>query len=246
MSVMAASPSQSISSPASEAWSANSAFRVRLGAMCLLSAAALELLGLSFRGPLTSPAGDPAAFVRVSSSPTLHLGWGMLLPAAMLQCFGWLAVYRWRFDSIDERWAFRGMVLMLTSIIVFLPVSGALGLTSHEASLAETGGQHGAVALVAATAEGPFARKFLLVSVLTGLFAVGAWSRALWRVSRAGPWWASLLILHTITQSITSPMFAPWGYRLERLGAVAFLMVSVDIARRIFMDTSPRAVEATL
>ena len=79
------------------------------------------------RGPLASPGGAPAWFAEVSSSPTLHLGWGLLLPSAMVQCFAWLALYRWRRDSSDERSAFWGMIVAIGSIIAFLPVAGALG-----------------------------------------------------------------------------------------------------------------------
>lgn len=204
----------------------------------------MELIGLLFRGPLTSPGFAPAFFVQVSSSPTLHLGWGLLLPSAMLQCFGWLAVCRWRSDSADERPAFWAMFLSIAAVIVFLPVSGALGLTSHEAALAESAGQHGAVALVAATAEGPFARKFLIVSVLSGLVAIGIWSRVLWRAPRLGHWVVPLLVLHTITQSVTAAMFQPWGYRLERLGAVGFLLASAALTICIWRDTEQKRAAA--
>jgi hypothetical protein len=209
-----------------------------MGALCLLLAGALESVGLLFRGPLTSPGAAPARFLEVSLSPTFHLGWGLLLPAAMLQCFGWLAVYRWRRDSPQERWVFRAMILSITAIIVFLPVSGALGLTSHEASLAERAGEHGAVAWVAATAEGPFARNFLIVSVLAGLVAVGCWCRAL--VSVLGAGWAALLVLHTVTQSITAPVFGIWGYRLECVGSLAFVAACTVVAVRIWRDTVQR------
>jgi hypothetical protein len=114
------------------------------------------------------------------------------------------------------------MILTIASIIAFLPV-----------------GQRGAVELVAGTAEGPFARQFLIVSVLTGLVAVGFWARVLWRVSFPLRWGAALLILHTITQSITSPMFPPWGYRLERVGALAFVLLAATLAMHIWRDTAP-------
>jgi len=128
--------------------------------------------------------------------------------------------------------------LAVGSIIVLLPVVGALGFTSYEAAIAQEAGQNGAVALVAATAEGPFARIFLLVSVLIGIMATIAWSRVLWRVRQLARWVVPLYVLHTVTQSITSPMFAPWGYRLERLGAVAMLLVGVTIATKIWRDTA--------
>jgi type IV secretory pathway VirB2 component (pilin) len=213
------------------------ALRVRLGACCLLAAALAELLGLLWRGPLTSPGFAPVFFQQVSSSPTLHLGWGLLLPGEMLQCFGWLGVYCWRRDAAEEPVAFWATILSITAIIVFLPVWGALGLTSHEAALAESAGWHGAVALVAATAEGPFARKFLIVSVLSGLLAVALWSRALWRVPKLGVWVVPLLILHAMTQSVTAAMFQPWGYRLERLGALGFVFATAALTVRIWRDS---------
>ena len=223
----------------SSSWSPRDSSRVRLGAMCLVVAGIAELLGVIFRGPLASPSGAPAWFAVVSASPTLHLGWGLLLPSAMLQCFGWLALYRWRRDTADERLAFWGMIFVIGSIIAFLPVAGALGFVSQEAAAAEAAGQNGAVALVAATAEGPFARIFLLISVLTGLIAVALWSQVLLRVSRLGLWLVPLYVFHTVTQSITSPMLPPWGYRLERLGAVGMLLFSAVIAARIWQDTRP-------
>ncbi|HEY0746563.1 MAG TPA: hypothetical protein VGD63_07685 [Steroidobacteraceae bacterium] len=219
-------------------WSARDACRVRLGALCLLLASIGELLGLAFRGPMASPGGAPAWFAAVSASPTLHLGWGLLLPSSMLQCFGWLALYRWRRDTPDESVAFWGMILLIGSIVAFLPVAGALGFVSQEAAAAQAAGQSGAVALVAATAEGPFARIFLLVSVLAGLIGVILWARVLWRASGLAHWVVFFLIFHTVTQSITSPMFPPWGYRLERLGAVGMLLVSASIAARIWRDTA--------
>jgi hypothetical protein len=235
---VAASSSESVR-PFSTSWSARGAFRVRLGTLCLLFAASTELLGLVLRGPLVSPGGAPNFFMQVSASPTLHLGWGLLMSSAMLQCFGWLAVYRWRRDSRDERLAFWAMILTIVSIVTFLPVSGALGFTSHEAALAEAAGQRGAVELVARTAEGPFARQFLIVSVLTGLVAVGLWARVLWRVSALPRWVAVFLIVHTITQSITSPMFPPWGYRLERVGALAFMLAAATLVLHSWRDTAP-------
>ncbi len=231
-------PASSASSVPLRSWSPRDAFRVRLGAACLIGASIAELLGVLFRGPLASPGGAPLWFVAVSNSPTLHLGWGLLLSSAMAQCFAWVALYRWRRDTVDEGWAFWGTILAVGSIIVFLPVAGALGFTSHEAAIAQEAGQNGAVALVAATAEGPFARIFLLVSVLTGIAATITWSRVLWRVPQLASWVVPLYVLHTVTQSITSPMFAPWGYRLERLGAVAMLLVAVSIATRIWRDTA--------
>ena len=243
MSVVApAPPAWSALSPS---WSPRDAFRVRLGAGCLVGANIAELLGVLFRGPLASPGGAPLWFVAVSTSPTLHLGWGLLLSSAMLQCFAWLALYRWRRDSVDEDWAFGGMILAIGSIVVFLPVAGAMGFTSQEAAVAQEAGLSGAVALVAATAEGPFARIFLLVSVLTGLMATVVWSRVLWRVPRLARWVVPLFVLHTVTQSITSPMFAPWGYRLERLGAVAMLLVGAAVATRIWRDTARGPAERT-
>ena len=215
---------------------ARDALRVRVGAACFAVAALLEVIGLLFRGPLTSPARAPARFVQVSSSSTLHLSWELLLSAAMLQCFGWLAVYGWARASAEERWAFRGMIFAIASLIVLLPVWGAFGLTSHEAALAETAGQHGAVALVGATAEGPVARKFLVVSVLAGLVATGIWSRVFWRAGSSIRWIVPLMILHTISTSITAPLFPPWGFRLERLGAFAFLIVGTVVALHIWRD----------
>src|SRR5579859_5761551 len=85
-------------------------YRIRAGAACLVAAALAEVAGLLLRGPLTSPMGAPTRFIEVSSSSTLHLSWELLLPAAMLQCFGWLAVYAWLRPSVEERWAFRGMI----------------------------------------------------------------------------------------------------------------------------------------
>lgn len=219
-------------------WSSRDAFRVRLGALCLVGASIAEVLGLLLRGPLASPGGSPIWFAEVSASPTFHLGWGLLLPSAMVQCFAWLALYRWRLDSPEERWAFWGTVLAIGSIIAFLPVAGALGFTSQEAAAAQAAGQSGAVALVAETAEGPFARIFLLVSVLTGLIATAIWSRVLWHSPRLPRWVVAFYILHTVTQSITSPMFPPWGYRLERLGATAMLLAAALIAVRIWQDTA--------
>ncbi|HVN45550.1 MAG TPA: hypothetical protein VMT66_09865 [Steroidobacteraceae bacterium] len=211
---------------------------MRLGALCLVSAALAEIPGLIFRGPLASPARAPGWFIEVSVSPKLHVGWVLLLTGAMLQCFGWLAVYRWRRDSSQESWAFWGMVLSITAIIAFLPVSGALGFTAHEAALAEAAGARGAVALVAATAEGPVARIFLIVSVLTGLIAIVLWSGVLWRVPSLARWVVPLLILHTVTQSITAPILPPWGYRLERLGALGFAVACAAIAVRIWRDAA--------
>ncbi len=222
----------------SSSWVLRDAFRIRLGGLCLLGASIAELLGLIFRGPLASPGGAPTWFAAVSASPTLHLGWGLLLPSSMVQCFAWLALYCWRRNSTDERWAFWGMILAIGSIIAFLPVAGALGFTAQEAAAAEAAGQNGAIALVAATAEGPFARIFLLVSVLTGLMAVVVWSRVLWRVPHLTHWVVPMYIFHTVTQSVTSPMFPPWGYLMERLGAVCMLVAAAAIAARIWQDTA--------
>ncbi len=241
MSVVAPAP-PAWSAP-SVAWSGRDALRVRLGAGCLIGANIAELFGVLFRGPLASPGGSPQWFVVVSTSPTLHLGWGLLLSSGMVQCFAWLALYRWRRGSGDESCAFWGMILAIGSIIVFLPVAGALGFSSQEAAAAQQAGQSGAVALVAATAEGPFARIFLLVSVITGIIATIVWSWVLWRVPRLARWVVPLFILHTVTQSIASPMFAPWGYRLERLGTIAMLLVGTSIATQIWRDTARGSAE---
>ena len=99
MSLVASAPPAS--STPSFSWSGRDAFRVRVGAGCLIGANIAELLGVLFRGPLASPGGAPHWFVVVSTSPTLHLGWGLLLSSAMIQCFAWLALYRWRRGSAD-------------------------------------------------------------------------------------------------------------------------------------------------
>jgi hypothetical protein len=215
--------------------------RLRCGAVCLLGAGLAEVAGVLLRGPLTSPERSPADFVSVSSSQTLHAAWELLLPAAMLQCFGWGAVYLWRRRSADERWAFRAAVLAILALIVFLPVWGAFGLTSHEAALAEVAGQRGAVALIAATAEGVVARKFLVVSVISGLVAVGIWARVLWRVRGLSHLVPALLVLHTVTQSVTAPLLPPWGYRFECLGAVGFAAACAVLSARMWRDTQGAA-----
>lgn len=232
---MSVATSMSPSRAAPLSWSDRDSLRIRLGTLCLLAAALAELIGILYRGPLTSPGRAPALFMAVSASSTLHLGWGLLLSAQMLECVGWVAVYCWLRDSAEERWAFWGALFAIAALIVFLPVWGAFGLTSHEATLAEQAGQHGAAALVAATSEGPMAKKFLIVAVLSALIAVGIWSRVFWRVA-AMRWLVPLLILHTITESVTAPMLGPWGYRLERLGALAYVLVCAAIARRIWRD----------
>jgi hypothetical protein len=219
-------------------WNRRDATRIRLGMLCLLTSAVFTVVGLTLRGPIIDPARFPAEFVAVSTSGTHYLAWSFLLPSLVIQCFGWLALYRWLRDTREERLFFWGTVTSIAGNLFFLPSVGVLAFTSEVASRAHQAGNPDALALVTAGIQGPFALPFLMGSGLTLLAGVVLFTIGLWKTPKLPRWIALPYFQHAVFLTVTAPQFQPWGYRLEKVGGALLLVVTLVIVSRVWRDTA--------
>jgi hypothetical protein len=208
--------------------------------LCLLASGVFTVVGLALRGPIVDPAKFPAEFVTVSTSGTHYLAWSFLLPSLVIQCFGWLALYHWLRGTREERLAFWGTVLSIAGNLFFLPSVGVLAFVSEAAARASAAGDPNALALVTTGIQGPFALPFLMGSGLTLLAGVVLFTIVLWKTPRLPRWIAPLYALHAVFLTVTAPQFQPWGYRLEKIGGVLLLVVTVVIVTRVWRDPAPQ------
>jgi hypothetical protein len=228
------------------AWNKRDAGRIRLGMVCLAISAVFTVVGLTLRGPIIDPARFPAEFVAVSTSGTHYAAWSFLLPSLVIQCFGWLALYRWLKDTPQERLAFWGTMLSIAGNLFFLPSVGVLAFLSEVASKAHQAGSTDALALVTAGIQGPFALPFLMGSGLTLLAGVILFTIVLWKSPKLPRWIAPLYLLHAVFLTVTAPQFQPWGYRLEKVGGVLLLVVTAVIVTRVWKDTARASADGRL
>lgn len=225
---------------ASDTHARRDAARIRLGMLCLLTAGVCTVIGLGLRGPIIDPAKFPAEFVAVTTSGTHYLAWSFLLPSLVIQCFGWLALYHWLRGTREEPLAFWGTVLSIAGNLFFLPSVGVLAFLSEAAARAAASGDPNALALLTTGIQGPFALPFLMGSGLTLLAGVVLFTLVLWRTPRLPQWIAPLYALHAVFLTVTAPQFQPWGYRLEKVGGVLLLVVTLVIVVRVWRDPAPK------
>ncbi len=209
--------------------------KIRLGMLCFVLYGVMASIGLPLRGPVIIPSQNPDLWAEVALLPTHDIAWALLLPALVVQLFGFMAFWGFMKDRPGGELAFWGMVLSIFGNGLFLPSTGILAFADpHTAALYQSGATDAALTIASAGVSGALSGTILAGSgilLLIGSILIGI---TLWKSPLFPRWTAVVYVLHAFALTLAVTM----SYTVERLGGFAILVVAIVLARVVWKETA--------
>lgn len=216
--------------------------KIRLGMVCFVAYGVMALSGLPLRGPVIIPSADPVRWSEVALLPSHDLAWAILLPALVLQLFGFFAF--WGFMRLRPygELAFWGMVLSVAGNALFLPSTGILAFVDPVAAeLFRAGLESEAMAVAGAGVEGPLSGAILAGSGIMLLVGSVLIAVVLWRSPLFPRWTSVLYLLHAFALTLAVTI----SYTLEQLGGLMILVVALAMTYVVWKETGAQEAVAS-
>lgn len=209
--------------------------KIRMGMLCFVIYGIMAAAGLPFRGPVVIPGENPELWAEVALLPSHDLAWAILLPALVIQLFGFFAYWAFMKDRPEGEMAFWGMVLSVAGNGLFLPSTGLLAFADPQAALLyQAGLTDEAIAVASAGVSGALSGSILAgsgIMLLIGSILIGI---TLWKSPLFPKWTSVLYILHAWALTLAVTL----SYTVERIGGLLILVVGVVLTRIVWRETA--------
>ncbi|MCB1678682.1 MAG: hypothetical protein KDI16_08370 [Halioglobus sp.] len=195
----------------------------------------LAAVGLPLRGPVIIPGEQPELWADVALLSTHDLAWALLLPALVIQLFGFFAYWAFMKDRPEGEIAFWGMVLSVAGNGLFLPSTGILAFADPQAAaLYNAGLTEEAIDVAGAGVSGALSGGLLACSgimLLIGSILIGI---TLWKSPLFPKWTSVVYIFHAFALTLAVTL----SYTVERLGGLLILLVALVMMRIVWRETA--------
>lgn len=209
--------------------------KIRLGMLCFVVYGILAAVGLPLRGPVIIPGEQPELWADVALLSTHDLAWALLLPALVIQLFGFFAYWAFMKDRPEGEIAFWGMVLSVAGNGLFLPSTGILAFADPQAAaLYNAGLTEEAIDVAGAGVSGALSGGLLACSgimLLIGSILIGI---TLWKSPLFPKWTSVVYIFHAFALTLAVTL----SYTVERLGGLLILLVALVMMRIVWRETA--------
>tara|TARA_R110002110_G_scaffold205066_1_gene416767 strand:- start:171579 stop:172235 length:657 start_codon:yes stop_codon:yes gene_type:complete len=209
--------------------------KIRLGMLCFVLYGVMAAVGLPFRGPVIIPGENPELWAEVALLSTHDLAWAILLPALVIQLFGFMAYWGFMKDRPQGEMAFWGMVLSVAGNGLFLPSTGILAFADPQAAqMYQAGMTEQALNIASAGVSGALSGTILAgsgIMLLVGSILIGI---TLWKSPLFPKWTAVVYIFHAFALTLAVTI----SYTVEQIGGLLILLVAVVMTRIIWRETS--------
>ena len=103
--------------------------KIRMGMLCFVIYGIMAAAGLPFRGPVVIPGENPGLWAEVALLPTHDLAWAILLPALVIQLFGFFAYLTYNATNLSVMKGYDALVAVVDTGWGTLVGAGVAGAT---------------------------------------------------------------------------------------------------------------------